>query len=120
MRKSFDIADILSISTGVLVSPGGSNVLYHVMNHMTQDDLLTHQLLVALYYMRPELIRQLPWLANIESPKGLSNEENCAAWVMPYAVEHGDWHSIESAEHLWGVHDPIQDLIDLRNGMYRV
>lgn len=54
MRK-FHISDILSVTTGRLVSLRHMDGVYDILNYLTGDDLFTHQL--------PRANRQcLPWL----------------------------------------------------------
>lgn len=106
--KSFHLGDILTVSTGTLVS--SMDGVYHILNHMTQADLYTHQILLASPIMREELLRQLPFLNNIDKPIGLSTREGCDGWVSSWASVHGEHHNIESAEHLWQGHSALSDL----------
>lgn len=115
--KSFHLGDILTVSTGTLVS--SMDGVHHILNHMTQDNLFTHQILIASPIMREELIRQLPFLGQVEKPEGLSTREECDAWVASVSKVYGDWHSVQSAEHLWTDHNWIGDLNDIREGKYR-
>lgn len=109
--KSFHLGDILSISTGYLVSNGHIGGVYNILNHMTGDDLYTHQLPLACDAMKPELFQQHPWLADVEKPtEKLSTEADCIAYVASVADVHGEWHDIESAPQAWGTHDMLQDL----------
>jgi hypothetical protein len=60
--KAFHIGDILSISTGYLVSPRHMEGVYDILNFMTGDTLFTHQLPRAANECRPWLARQHPQL----------------------------------------------------------
>lgn len=115
--KSFLLGDILTVSTGVLLTSMDS--VYYILNHMTQDDLFTHQLIIASPIMREELIRQLPFLGDIVKPVGLSTREDCDEWVQLIAGHAGEWHGVESAEHLWVGHTMFGDLNDIWEGKYR-
>lgn len=114
--KSFHLGDILTLSTGTLVS--SMDGLYHILNHMTQDDLFTHQLLIASPIMRDELLRQLPFLTGIDKPVGLSTREGCDGWISSWASVHGEYHNVESAEHLWQGHDVFGDLKKIWEGKH--
>lgn len=114
--KSFHLGDILTVSTGTLVS--SMDGVYHILNHMTQDDLFTHQLLIANPIMQPELLRQLPFLNDIDKPVGLSTREGCDGWIASWASVHGEYHNIESAEHLWQNHDVFGDLKKIWEGKH--
>jgi hypothetical protein len=108
--KSFHLSDILSISTGILVSNDYMDGVYNILGHMTEDTLWTHQLPLAADAMRPELLQQLPWLAKVEKPTvKLSGEAECVAWVASVADVYGEWHEVESAPLAWGTHDAVQD-----------
>lgn len=115
--KEFHLGDILSVTTGVLVS--SMDGIYNVLNHMTQDELYTHQLLIACPIMREELIRQFPFLGDVVNPVGLSTQEGCDGWVANQAFLYGDIHELTSAEHLWAGHTVFGDLNDIWEGKYR-
>lgn len=118
-KKSFHLSDILSVSTGCLVSRNHMGGVYQVLNHMTGDNLFTHQLLVANPIMQKELIRQLPFLEGIPKPTDLKNAEDCDVWVGNLAAVVGEWHAVESAEHLWVDHDAMSDLADVLDGKHK-
>lgn len=108
--KSFHIGDLLSISTGLLVSHDHIGGVYNILNHMTEDDLFTHQLHLACDAMKPELLLQHPWLKEVEKPaEKLNGEAEVYTWVASIANVHGEWHDVESAPLAWGQHDMLQD-----------
>jgi hypothetical protein len=108
--KTFHIGDLLCISHGYLVSRDHIGGVYNILNHMTEDELFTHQLPLACDAMKPDLLRQHPWLKDVPEPaEKLSTEADCVAWVAAIANVHGEWHGIASAPMAWGRHDPIQD-----------
>ncbi len=65
MEKSFHLGDILSITTGRLVSLRHIDGVYDILNFMTGDNLFTHQLPRASRECAPELKKQFPALAEI-------------------------------------------------------
>jgi hypothetical protein len=93
--------------------------VYYILNHMTQDNLFTHQLLIASPIMRDELMRQLPFLEDIVKPVGLRTREDCDGWIAVQVSLYGEWHGVESAEHLWVGHTMFGDLNDIWEGKYR-
>lgn len=108
--KRFHIGDLLSVSTGCLVSNDHIGGVYNILNHMTEDELYTHQLPLACDAMKPELLQQHPWLKDVAKPtQKLSTEADCVAYVASVANVHGEWHDIESAPLAWGAHDMLQD-----------
>lgn len=65
MRR-FHIGDILSVTTGYLVSPSGMSGVYEILNYMTGDDLFTHQLPRAAEACRGPLLTQHPQLSEAD------------------------------------------------------
>ena len=89
--KVFHVGDLLSVTTGRMVSPSGIDGIYNILNFMTGSDLFTHQLPRAAEVCGPVLLRQYPvlsevvigeldpktfdaWLANVEAQVGTSFE----------------------------------------------
>ncbi len=60
--KNFDIGDVLSVTTGRLVSPRGGEGVYDILNFLTGDNLVTHQLPRAMKECKPWLRTQFPQL----------------------------------------------------------
>lgn len=76
--KDFDIGDVLSITTGMLLSRKHMGGIYEILNWMTGDDLMTHQLPRAMDECQEPLQAQFPQLAGIETPtftEGASRDE---------------------------------------------
>ena len=61
--KQFHLGDVLSITTGRLVSPRHIDGVYDILNFMTGDNLFTHQLPRAFDECKPYLVAQFPQLA---------------------------------------------------------
>lgn len=66
MGKKFHIGDVLSVSTGYLVSKNHIGGVYAVLNFMTNDSLSTLALVRACKVCRPALFSQHPWLQSPE------------------------------------------------------
>lgn len=64
-RRSFHIGDVLSITTGRLLSLRHMEGVYDILNFMTGDNLFTHQLPRASDECRPYLLRQHPELKDV-------------------------------------------------------
>jgi hypothetical protein len=63
--RDFPLADILSITTGRLLSHRHMDGVYEILNHLTGDNLMTHQLPRAAETCRPALIAQHPFLVDL-------------------------------------------------------
>lgn len=107
------LGDILSITTGALVSPDHIGGVYRILNHLTGDDLMTHQLPAACDAMKPHLVAQFPTLAAIQAPK-FDGEAHVKRWLAEQVAIHGEWHEVTAPpSSVWGEHDAIQDLVDM-------
>ena len=106
----FHLGDVLSITTGILLSPDGMNGVYRILNHMTGDDLFTHQLPRAAEECRPTLREQHPALAGIEPPE-LDGEAAAMAWLAEQVTEYGEMFDVEPLSA--GDHMRINPLAEL-------
>lgn len=107
--KQFHLGDILSITTGCLVSPRLMEGVYDILNHMTGDNLFTHQLPRALKECRPFLLQQFPELSTVTGED--ITEENHERWLAVMVESLGEWFDVEplkNGEHQ--VIDPIAEL----------
>jgi hypothetical protein len=68
-RRQFHISDVLSISTGRLVSTRLMDGIYDILNFMTGDDLFTHVLPRAARECKPYLFQQHPSLDSISTER---------------------------------------------------
>jgi hypothetical protein len=112
--QAFHIGDLLSVSTGALVSPDGIGGVYKILNYLTGDNLMTHQLPLACDAIRPDLLKQHPWLESITAPKFDGDEARVKAWVEEQGAEYGLWHPLNPVPESWGQHDPIADLLNMK------
>jgi hypothetical protein len=60
--KEFHIGTVLSITHDALLSPDHIDGVYSILNHMTGDNLFTHQLPRAGEICKPALLRAFPVL----------------------------------------------------------
>lgn len=65
--RQFQLGDVLSITTGKLVSPRLIDGVYDILNYMTRDNLFTHQLPRAMRECAPWVLRQHPQLGEIDA-----------------------------------------------------
>ena len=86
--KKFHLGDVLSITTGRLVSPRQMVGVHDILNFMTGDDLSTHQLPRVGDECKPHLLEQFPQLAEV-SAAGV-NGKNCVAWLAKRVAKYGE------------------------------
>lgn len=99
-NKTFHIGDVLSITTGKLVSPRHMDGIYDILNFMLGANLFTHQLGYASEECRPVLLKQFPQLAEVDA-SGV-NENNLASWLVEQSTKYGEYLEVESVGR---VHD---------------
>lgn len=109
--KEFHIGDILSITTGRLVSPRHIEGVYDILNYMTGDSLFTHQLPRASKECEPHLLRQHPMLSHVDA-SGV-NPENHLTWLDAQVVKFGLTLPVEPLpEHAHEFIDPLSELAE--------
>jgi hypothetical protein len=119
----FRTSDVLSVSTGTLL-PHAENTealdngaalagLYGVLNHMTGDNLMTHQLLLAQPIMKPFLVAEHPWIDDVVVPE-TRELPVLKEWLAAIEAEHGKELEITAHPEAWGQHDPIEDLYTIK------
>src|SRR3989344_6645903 len=74
--KEFHLGDVLSITTGRLVSPRHIDGVYDILTFMTGDTLFTHQLPRASDECKPYLVKQFPQLAATEMASAIAELGN--------------------------------------------
>jgi hypothetical protein len=112
--ESFALGDVLSITTGRLVSRDHIDGVYRILNHMTGDDLYTHQLPRACDECAPVLLAQHPQLAAIEPPDEFTDATHVERWLAEQEVIYGEWLPVEPVAE--GVHariHPLEEACDM-------
>lgn len=89
MRK-FHLGDVLSITTGILVSPRYIEGVYDILNYMTNDSLFTHQLPRAAKECAPWLLRQHPELVKVQVPGRFDGKTHVEKWLAEQALVYGE------------------------------
>ena len=90
----FHLGDILTITTDALVSPDHMDGIYRILNHMTGDNLFTHQLTRAAEECKPELLRQHPDLAGVVPPK-FRDEAHVWSWLAEQTDRFGTHREVQ-------------------------
>jgi hypothetical protein len=115
--KAFHIGDILTVTTGRMVSPTGMDGVYAILNFMTGDSLYTHQLPRAAEECTPHLLRQYPFLKNIPEPTHIKTDEQAREWIGFFAKQHGESLIVDPIPADDHAHrDPVEELRELAKG----
>ena len=91
--REFHIGDILTITTGKLLSPRMMDGMYDILNYMTGDNLFTHQLPRAMRECQPWLIEQYPQFKDLVVPE-FENPEMYDDFVKRCARKYGETFSV--------------------------
>lgn len=73
MSKTFTLDVVLTVTTGILLTT--IDELYRILDHLTGDQLFTHQLPRAAEFAKPLLFEKYPELETIQIPQLSSQEE---------------------------------------------
>lgn len=112
----FPTEAVLTVTTDrMLCSDIG--MVYEILNHMTGDNLFTHQLPRAAGKCAPALLEQHPQLVGVTVPDGLVGEVPIRAWIAEVIEQFGA--ELPVAPLPAGAHevrDPLSELIEMRGG----
>lgn len=113
--KTFHIGDVLSITSGKLVSPSHIGGVYDICDWMSGESNMTHQLPRVSREIEPELHRQHPALSAVEVPAGIDSESKVHAFLStlyPQFGEHVEVAPLDPTDH---THiDPIAEIKTMR------
>lgn len=111
--RLYALADILTMTTGRLLSPRGVEAVYAIANYMTGDYLLTHQLPRAAEACGPALLNQHPQLTDVAPPEDI-DEPDLLAWLADTERQHGQQLPVTPlAPGTWEHRNPIEELCDM-------
>lgn len=113
--KLFHIGDVLTITSGKLVSPDHIGGVYNICGWMTGESLFTHQLPRVSREIEEPLRSQLPELAAVEVPAGLNSEQKVKDFLETLYPKFGQFVSVAKLEE--GDHteiDPFEELAMMR------
>lgn len=109
--KTFHLGDILSVTTGCLVAPRRMEAMYDLLDYMTGDSLLTHQLPRACAECAPALLAQHPQLANVSVPEAFDGEAHVWLWLGEQVERFGEELPVEPLDTKDHTRiDPISEL----------
>jgi hypothetical protein len=113
MSRSYPLADILSVTTGRLLSRQHMAGIYNILNDLTGDDLFTHQLPRAMDACRPAVLAQHPQLDGVTPPEDI-DVPDLMAWLLHAERRFGEELTVEPlAPGAWERLNPIEELCDM-------
>lgn len=119
--KPFNLSDVLSVTTGRLVSFRLMEGVYALLNHMTGDNLFTHQLGRAKEACARALLLDHPWLeeegARLEAIlDALPEDADVMQEIRPFFVDlarrvgSSDINILPLSPNAWLHVDPVKEL----------
>jgi hypothetical protein len=124
--RTFDLSDVLSITTGRLVSTRHMNGIYDILNYLTGDNLFTHQLPRAMEWAKPKVLELHPGLRDMDAAlanldrqlltaRARSNAaEVVTVWVDSLRPRLGDTLDLPALDG-WTQIDPISELVAMQS-----
>jgi thiamine pyrophosphate-dependent acetolactate synthase large subunit-like protein len=112
--KVFPTGDVLSIATGVLVTPNGIGAVYEVLDWMTGERVYTHQSPRISREAGPVLLAAHPELAEAYAEAEQVTPENWQQWLATWVARYGE--TIEVPKFTADQHeriDPISELAEV-------
>jgi len=107
--KTFHIGDILSITTGALVSPRHIGGVYDILGWLVDESLFTHQLPRVARECEEFLIETFPDLPT-EAPT-LTSKDEVFAWLDLMSAEHGETREVPRMREVDHTHiDPLTEI----------
>lgn len=88
--KDFHIGDILSVTTGMLVSPRLIGGVYDILNWMSGDELFTHQLPRVSREAAPVLLALYPQLAGAQAEAEAVTPDNHPHFIAKMIERYGE------------------------------
>lgn len=112
--KKFHISDILTVTTGKMLSTRNMEGLYEILNYMTGDNLYTHQLSRALKECKPYLLEQHQELERVTG-EGVTTL-NLLAWIKESEKLFGEYLEVKKIpKEAHELIDPIAELIIMQS-----
>ncbi|MFJ8348945.1 hypothetical protein ACIQ9J_21805 [Streptomyces sp. NPDC094153] len=111
--RLFPLADVLTVTTGRLLSHRHMDGVYGILNYMTGESLFTHQLPRAADVCGPALLAQHPQLQGVAPPEGI-DVADLKEWLASTEREYGEELPVAPlAAGTWETRDPIEEPCDM-------
>lgn len=87
--REFDLGDVLTVTTGNLLSPRGIRGAYEVCSFLAGEPVYSHQIGRVLDEAAPVVLRQHPQLAGITS-EGVNDKASLETWLAGMKARFGE------------------------------
>lgn len=120
--RPFPLGDVLTVATGVMVTPGGMPAVRELVSHMCGGPVYTNQMGDALSVCGPALLAQHPQLRDVTPPEltaergSAGRAEEIAAWLARQVETHGGHLDVtplpDGAFRRWEFAEAAEDMAD--------
>lgn len=94
--REFHIGDILSITTGRLLSKEGMDGIYEIMGFLSgEDGISTIGLLTFRDHATDVLLTQFPHLKDIVVPESVNSSESADVFLLEMEKKYGAMHTVK-------------------------
>lgn len=112
--RDFHVGDIISITSGRLVSPRHMDGIYDIIKYMTGDSLFTHQLPRVAEECEGPLGTQHPDLVEVEIPDGLDDPALFKSFIKTLEQRYGKTRPVKPLEVGQHTHvNPMEEACDM-------
>lgn len=119
MKQAFHITDVLSVYSGRLVGVNGIGGVYEVLNFLTGENLMTHQLPRAAEECRDWLKQQHPFLETIDCT-GL-DAGSVEFWQDNVVQKYGRTIEIECVpDGVYTPQNPLEELVGMMDSSAQI
>lgn len=108
--RDYPLGDILSVTTGRLLSRDGMDGIYRILAYLTGDEIYTHQIPAAIDATHLGVLSQHPQLVGV-TPVTNADLDDVGTWLTAQEQRFGSSLPLAPVPG-WGAHDPIQELVD--------
>jgi hypothetical protein len=89
-KRDFHLGDILSVTTGRLVSPRHVDGVYDLLGFMVGEPLWTHQIPRVAEECAGPLLAKHPQLVDVQVPAQFDGKEHVLAWLEEQVAKYGE------------------------------
>lgn len=116
--KAFPLGDVLSLTTGRLLSRAGMSGVHEICEFMAGEPVWTHQLPRVMEEAGPSILVRHPDLAAIEVPDDLGTAEAVYGWLDGAEATYGaTWEITQLPDEDHTSIDPISEMRMMRPDM---
>ena len=109
--RDLPLADVLSVTTGRLLSRDGMAGVYRALQYLTGDPIMTHQIPRALDACCPKVLEQHPQLLDV-APGADAEGAEIGAWLTAQERRFGLTLPLAPIDG-WEHRDPVAELVEM-------